>query len=633
VAARTDDGLGQVLVCASAHCELGEYDRAAVLFDRLENLWGHSALDLHLDDRFAWVQAMAEVGRFAEADEVCRVTLERVQQQRAAVRAGVITLGAEGLESDPTGHWAHVYEVMAGRLAQLQGRFAQGWDHFRAASDDDNESRELRRSALRLRLIQSGRTLAARALRDLEELAQTEKTDAAMLSFVEGSLWAATQWGSETPLALVDRGDETERYFSGARLRGQVAARALLARSGGELELGQRLRLLLLAGDDRTAERLLAAHTLTDADPWSVWVLAAVLALRTGLDARASDLLDQVLARRPHDIDLRILHAQAELFRGDYRSALVEAIACTDAMPHHVVARVVKAECEFETSLARKNAESSDGDGQSAENAQQLILAVSDYRRAADLHISTREYLETGSSSGAVGSEPLSPRLFQEVCRRGMHAAILAQEELDRLGLRGDRQLVSDAAALLQHLRRAGHRCCQALAGRPGRGLLHRLKHLGDRDEPSRLGWLLASHRIHTWKTRVQNVLLISMGVAVCWVGLTDLLPGPESEAIRATVFALGILLALMPFARTLKIGVVELQRAEAARPVFGRSKALRTSSLMQRGYHLGSFALPATPEMGRSKREIVEADLGDGSGPASNPGIAALVTTPTPAG
>ncbi|MBK8459594.1 MAG: hypothetical protein IPL43_04875 [Micropruina sp.] len=633
MAERTDDGLGQLLVCASAHCELGEYEAAAVLFDRLDHLWGHSALELHLDDRFAWVQAMTEVGRFAEAEGICSETLERVRVRRAAARAGTVTLTAEGLDDDPTGHWAHVYEVMAGRLAQLQGRFAAGWDHFRAASDDDTESPELRRSALRLRLIQSGRTLAARALRDLEELAQSEKSDAAIMSFVEGSLWAATQWGSETPLALVERGDETERYFRGARLRGQVAARGLMARAGEELELGQRLRLLLLAGDDRTAERLLASRTLTAADPWSVWVLAAVLALRTGQDAKASDLLDQVLTRRPHDVDLRILHAQAELFRGDFRSALVEAIGCTDAMPQHVVARVVKAECEFETSLARKNAEGPEGEGQSAENAQQLILAVADYRRAADLHVSTREYVERGSTSGAVGSEPLSPRMFQEVCRRGMHAAILAQEELDRLGLRGDRQLTRNAAALLHHLRRASHRCCHDRADVAGGGALHQLRHLTDQDEPSRLGWLLASHRIHTWKARLQNAALIAAGVAVSWVGLTDLLPGPESEAIRATVFALGILLALMPFARSLKIGVVELQRAEAARPVFGRSKALRTSSLMQRGYHLGSFALPATPEMGRSKREIVEADLGEGEGPASNPGIAALGTQPAHGG
>jgi len=71
-----------------------------------------------------------------------------------------------------------------------------------------------------------------------------------------------------------------------------------------------------------------------------------------------------------------------------------------------------------------------------------------------------------------------------------------------------------------------------------------------------------------------------------------------------------GVLLLLMPTARSLRIGAVELQRPEVERPQFGRSKALRTGSLLQRGYQLSSFALPVTPDSGRSRRDVVEADL-----------------------
>jgi hypothetical protein len=277
-------------------------------------------------------------------------------------------------------------------------------------------------------------------------------------------------------------------------------------------------------------------------------------------------------------------------------------------MPDHLMARVVQAESAFEAALARAD---TDPDGhRSAEGAHQLIRACADYRRAADLHVSTRQYLTTGRTTGGVGSEPLSPRLFEEVCRRGLHAAIVAQEALDRLGLRGDTALQADAAALLQHLRGVTHACCRG----PLRGRLaaawHRRSHRKDRDEAARLAELLVSHAGYLRRNRLQNVGFIVLGMIVLGLALTDTLPPPPSEAIRTTVLAVGVLLTLTPFAKTLRIGVVELERAEATRPAFGRSKALRTSSLMQRGYHLGAFALPATPDVGRGRRGVVEAEL-----------------------
>lgn len=610
VAEGADDSLGEVLVRASAHCELGEYDDAVKLFDRLETLWGHGANDLHLDDRFQWVQAMTEVGRFHEAELVVNQTVELIRMRRDEARADADVLNTEGLNDDPTGHWGHVYTVMAGRLAHLQGRFAEGWDHFRAASDDDNESPGVRLSALRLRLMLSDQRRAAEILRELETVARKEGTDEAQANFVDAALWAAGQWGQDAGAGsrnLDEPQDPDERYLSSARLRGQVAARAMLTRGGKGMDLGQRLRLALLAGDDRTAERILEKNPLSKSDPWPLKVMAAVLAIRTGNDEEASETLSKVLSSRRHDIDLRILHAQAELLGDRHKPALAEAMACTESMPLHLVARVVRAECQLESAMEQRD--DADANASSADNATLLLQAAADYRLAADLHCSTREYLTTGRTDGPVGSEPLSPRMFEEVCRRGLHAAILAQEDLDRLGLRGDRRLHSDARALLDHLRRTTRSCCRA----PRRGLaaaLHRWRHSFDADEPARLAGLLSAHRRYVWRNRFQGLLLVALGALVCWAALNNWLPGEASDTILATVFALGVILLLMPFARSLRIGAVEFTRPEPTAPAFGRSRALRTSSLMQRGYHLGSFALPPTPEKGRSRRDIVEADL-----------------------
>ncbi len=598
LAENSDDSLGRVLVCASANCELGRFEPAAQLFDRLER-WGHSALELNLDDRFAWVLAMTEVGRFPEAERVCGETLGRLRLLQGARRAG---LGVDaGREDDPSGHWAHVYCIQAGRLAQLQGRFAEGWDHFRDAADDDATSPDLHRSALRLRLMLADRAGAAAALRELEAIADGSADPAAQSTFADAALWTAGQWGAEPATT-----DADAQYLRSARLRGQTTARALLARSGDDLDLGPRLRLALLAGDDRLAERMLAQPPAAD-EPWSTHVLAAVLALRSGREADASTLLEQVLTARRHDMDLRVLQAQAALFSGDHRGALADALACTAAMPEHLLARVLKAECEFEGALAR--GAGAEADERSAENAAQLVQATADYRFAADLHVSTRQYLQTGRSAGPVGSEPLSPTLFAEVCRRGLHAAVTAQEELDRLGLRRDAGLRADAAALLTHLRRLTHPCCRTertgLARR-----LHLLGHRRDADEPRRLEALLDAHDVYLRRRRLQSLGFVLAGVVVLIVALFNLLPPPESDGIRATLLAVGVLLVLLPTARSLRIGAVELERPELERPQFGRSKALRTGSLLQRGYQFSSFALPATPDSGRSRRDVVEADL-----------------------
>lgn len=121
-----------------------------------------------------------------------------------------------------------------------------------------------------------------------------------------------------------------------------------------------------------------------------------------------------------------MLAAQAALISGDYKDALRQSMSLTDGVPAHILGRAIRAECEFESALAMANAE---GAKDSVENVQQLMSAVKHYRRTADLHRDTTEYLITGKArpGAVIGSEPLAPRLNVEIFRRGMHAAILAQ--------------------------------------------------------------------------------------------------------------------------------------------------------------------------------------------------------------
>lgn len=583
-----------VLVRAVASAELDDFAGAAQLFDELAAQWGTTVRDLDVEDRSRWLQAMTDVGRFAEAEEACVRTIA-VIEGRPDDAAG---WSAAGVGPESFEHWRHVYRLLAYRLAAQQGRFREAWDHLRRSVEVDETGLpdELRRSILRVRILLADRPMALGILEELRELDTPNPYDTA---YAEACLWVGTQWG--TPVSegrLLD----PENQFAGARYAGQAAARALLAQAGPDVDSRQLMRLALLAGDDDRAAAMVLAEPLTPSDPWSVQVLGAMLALRLGDDAGADALLNQVLPLRRHDLDLRVLDAQASLIGGRYKDALREAMAITDVVGEHILARTIQAESEFEAALAMaEDSQGGAGTTGSVENAQQLMVAVADYRMAADLHRDTKLYLETGRArpGGRVGSEPLLPRLFSEVCRRGLHAAILAQEALDRLGLKGDAQLVDDAQQLIQHLRSVTRPCCRRLRSRRMR-LLHQLRHLPDRDEASRLALLMIAYRWSNWRKRLQNGLFIALGIFVTWLGLTNHLPGPESDTMRVMVIGVGVLLLLMPFARSLKVGVVEISRDADAVPLSGRSKSLRTSRLLLRANHLGTFALPSPPEKGR---------------------------------
>lgn len=579
-----------VLVQAVASAELDDFPAAARLFDELAARWGQGVATLDIEDRSRWIQAMTDVGRFAEAEEACVHTIAVIEGQPDEVEGWT----AARLTAEDYEHWRHVYRLLAFRLAAQQGHFRSAWDHLRKSIevDDTDLPLELRRSILRIRILLADEPMALGILADLRRLVTSDPYDTA---YSEACLWAGTQWG--TP--VIEGRVVHDAPFAGARYTGQAAARALLAQTGPEVSSRQRVRLALLAGDDDLAATILTAEPLTPSDPWSVQVLAAMLALRLGDDVGAHGLLDKVLPSRRHDLDLRVLDAQAALISGQYKESLREAMAITDSVGEHILARTIQAESEFEAALAM--AEDTAGTTGSVENAQQLMAAVADYRTAADLHRDTREYLQTGRvrSGVPIGSEPLAPRLFVEVCRRGLHAAILAQEGLDRLGLRGDAQLVNDAQDLIQHLRSVTRPCCRRWGPRWLR-LLHQVRHLFDRDEAARLALLMIAYRWASWRKRLLNVGFLALGGLVSWLGLTSQLPGPQSDTIRVLVLAVGVLLLLMPFARNLKVGVVELSRDADTEPLSGRSKSLRTSRLLLRANHLGTFALPSPPEKGR---------------------------------
>lgn len=600
--AQVDASGDAVLVSAVAACELDDFVGAVARFDELATVWDRAPRTLELEDRSRWVQAMTEVGRFAEADVVCSATLAALDGR--AYHGEVWPL--PGLEAASPDHWRHTYHLLAYRLDAQQGRYAAGWEHLRASQAVDETKLEpgLQRSILRVRLLLVGRDEAEEILDRLKALDTGNPYDT---TYAEACLWVSNQWGHTADDLGVVASPRARRQDSfgppsAARYRGQSAARELLSRADDTVSSRQKLRLALLAGDDDRASRMLADDPLTPDDPWTVKVLAAMLALRNGFDLTARRLLEEVLPQRRHDLDMRVLDAQAYLIAGEYKLALRESMAITEAVGGHVLARTIQAEAEFEAALA-----DADGSTNSVENVQQLMLAVADYRQVADTHVAIRDYLQTGGEPDGVGSEPLTPRLYAEICRRGLHAAILAQESMDRLGLRADAKLIDDAQDLLLHLRGITRPCCRKVRGSRPRRLLHQLRHLPDADEASRLAMLMISYRWSRWTRFAQNVVFFAVGAVVSSLALWGILPGPESDTIRVTVLALGVLLMLMPFARNLKVGVVELSREVEPAPLSGRSKSLRTSRLLLRSHHLGTLTPPAPPDKGRRARQRAE--------------------------
>lgn len=74
-----------------------------------------------------------------------------------------------------------------------------------------------------------------------------------------------------------------------------------------------------------------------------------------------------MLPLRRHDLDLRVLGARTSLIAGRYKESLREAMAITDSVGEHILARTIQAESEFEAALVM--AQDSEGNTGSVENA------------------------------------------------------------------------------------------------------------------------------------------------------------------------------------------------------------------------------------------------------------------------
>ncbi len=133
---------------AVASAELDDFATASRLFDELNARFGVRVTDLDVEGRSRWIQAMTDVGRFADAEEACLATIAAVE----GAEGGGLT---QGVGAESTEHWRHVYLLLVYRLAAQQGHYRAAWDHLRASVevDDTGLPDDLRRSILRVRLL------------------------------------------------------------------------------------------------------------------------------------------------------------------------------------------------------------------------------------------------------------------------------------------------------------------------------------------------------------------------------------------------------------------------------------------------------------------------------------------------
>ncbi len=615
-----------------AHWARQEFQLAMIEGERFASLGGSSLLKMPVENviRFQWARTLTEVGRLHEAEEACAVALEplRVLDRDLSAQLKARESSSAPDQGTPAAselaqlqdHWRLVrqlrclYAIERGRTAYLRGRFDEAWPQFLAVAKLDHEVLDIhtRISLAHLGVITApDLRSAARELVKLDTF--TEKIDAVMggqldTALIEGCLWVSGRWESSdgTWDALADSGlDKHEASaLRRARSRALVRARELLAAVGDQVGVAQQMRAALLAGDELQAEAL-AAHLPADlAQRWDGRVLQAVLELQAGRDLGALKLLRSVMAERRFDTDLRVLYAHAALLAGHAEEAAQECLEIVEMVPEHIMARVVRAECAFELALrsdrgaapqALGEPEGRTAEAVAMENVQELILAVADYHEAARLDYRTKEFLRLGYTHDGQpsGSDFLTPRQVMQVCRRGLHAAVIAQEGLDRLGLRRDRQLERQAAHLVRYMRaHRPHRVCESCK-RPHPSWLaerlHRGWHLLNRDEAARLSHLMTGYRWASRRRFARFVLLVTMGVVLSGAVLFDVgqinerVDGLAMTTVRVAVLAAGLVLILIPFVRTVKVGVFEVHRPDRAPPINGRSKALRASVVLQR--------------------------------------------------
>ena len=437
------------------------------------------------------------------------------------------------------------YSVDLGRVANQQGRYTDAWLIFQEASKlDVGDDALVRGVVAHINMVMAPTAeQGVRCLESVWSVADPSRvgsdtqwdTRAIQASFFLAARWEDHEGGWDRACVSAEVPAEGVREsLAVARSRGLVMAREILSRAGGQevrRDVENRIRVALLAGDELMAQELIDSWRGDARNSWAGRVLRAVCHLQSGQeqDQPALRLMREVMAERRFDLDLRALYAHTALLAGEVTEAAQECLEILEMAPEHVVARVVRAECSFEMAL-RSSAKSASGDpsgteaAAAMENVHQLIGAVRDYRAALVLDARTKRFFEDGHvcDGEPLGSDVLTPRQVVQACRRGLHAGIIAQEGVDRLGLKRDTAMEKDArslAVVMRHYTRDGCRRCERERGgrlgrlrslwRPGHELV---RHGLDRDEVARLTSLLTGYRRAKWVRRGLTAAVMAVG-------------------------------------------------------------------------------------------------------------------------
>jgi hypothetical protein len=394
------------------------------------------------------------------------------------------------------------------------------------------------------------------------------------------------------------------------------------ARSGNhpaELTPAFQARMALLIEDLPQARDLLRESPCEECAPenrdcvWQHDALRAQVQLRLarsspgeGHEGRAFRLTNRILGECRQELEARLLHVESSRASGHLDEALAEVAECVAVAPGHIFSRLLTAECRVaEASRSSRESHSSKPSsaaaadteaappalGQPGYQIHQLIGAVAEYTRAVRIHCELEKWLlDTGKSTSRHWSTPpdvsdlMPDQVFMEACRRGLHAASTASEELGRAGLLGDYQLKQDMTYLKKALRRRQQ-------DPETFWLLKRLPIR--RDEPKRLGRLFMVHRTRRLTRVIQRAFYLIPGVALM-AGSLWVAPDGTPDALLTLLAGAGAVLAIAPFFVSLKMAGMEVQSKSEDEIRYGRSTLLASASTFQ----LGSRPLSALSDL-----------------------------------
>ena len=576
---------GANLVCARAVSEQQDDEQTVAYYDRTVPAFR---------DRLPYLAALFEVGRLDDARRQWRAyheDVERWSRRLDAQRAAGEVVQAEDQRTLLSCRiLEHIFDVA---LSDAEQNHGQSW---KAARDLVGVAHEFGLEELDPALQHTVAVLELKLAVTPEQrqnaLERLDTIDAShehrfTTEYVQSLLWAgsvslaADRW---TPPA------EREAASAQLRARAQAAARAAHSRDSHPSEESQlhRAQLALVAGDVLTAASLLSAAEDADGGTGSDWRDASptrrhqVETVRAQIhlscvteesNAKALELCTETMKAWRQDLTSRLVFAQALRASGDLDRAAEEAIACRIVAPANVIAQVEAAEYQFQQALTTKPGKASKpatgqahepekpGGEQTAkeytDNVHQLVEAVAGYRRAVELHVGLTEWLGGADIEECdIGSELLNDATLTEVCRQGLHAAVLAAEGLSRLKLPQSQSLKESARFLADHLRTAQ----------------------GSGEEATRLMVLFRAHRRARWRSIIVRGVYGLAGVATLVLAL--LLDQPTE--IRLVLAAAGLALALVQVLPEVKLAGVELKRESAEEQDFRRSERLRSAPALR---------------------------------------------------